>query len=294
VREYFLKQPKKWDVPSRRSLDQEAAIYWRTKTDPAFEALQALVPESYGYDPDNSVLTLQYLAEQRNLGRRADRFTPKAARLAGSTMGTFHREMRALAGSWPFGRQKPWYLSLNRVEPQAESEEWSEGRRELLRVVQEHAQFGEALDALRGEWSDETAIHSDWKLDNCLLSEDGRMQVIDWELATWGDPFEDIGTLLQSYWNAWVRRPGRHQLEAIRPALRAFLEGYAEADGRDPAQMAGRAVRFGAARMLQTAYESLDGAASLHGEAARLLQASLNLLTRPEWGAEQLFGADWN
>ncbi len=294
AREYFLKQPKDWDVPSRRSLEQEAAIYWQTKTDPAFYALKALVPESYGYDPENSVLTLQYLAEQSNLGRRSDRFTPGVARLLGATMGRFHREMRSMSGSAIFPRHTPWYYTLHRTEADSEREEWSGGRRELLRVLRKHREFGHALDALREEWREETAIHGDWKLENCLVTEGGRVQVIDWEFASWGDPFEDIGTMLQSYWNAWVRRPGQYRLEQIRPALRAFLRGHTDESDGDPAAITVRATRFGAARMLQSAYESLEDAESLHGEAALLLQASLNLLTRPEWAAEQMFGASWD
>src|SRR3954468_5435018 len=192
AREYFLKQPKKWDAASRRSVEQEAAIYWQTKTDPAFQPLRALVPDSYGYDPVNSVLTLQYLAERRNLGRMWERFTPEVARLAGSTMGAFHRDMRAVAGSPIFARRKPWHFSLHLIEP-GEQEEWNAGRRELLRVVRKHSDFGRALDTLRDEWREETAIHGDWKLENCLLAPGGtRIQVIDWEFASWGDPFEDI------------------------------------------------------------------------------------------------------
>jgi hypothetical protein len=40
AREYFIKQPRKWDAPSRRSLEQEASIYWQTKTDASFHPLR--------------------------------------------------------------------------------------------------------------------------------------------------------------------------------------------------------------------------------------------------------------
>lgn len=294
TREYFLKQPKKWDFGSRRSLDQEAAIYWRVKTDPSFQPLRALVPDSYGYDPGNSILTLQYLSGQTNLRRGAGRFKPERACFAGATMGALHREMRAISDSSVFPRHKPWCFSIHRAGDR-EEERLSGGRRELLRVVRKQDAFRHALDALREEWREETLIHGDWKLENCLLSADGeRIQVIDWELASWGDPFEDIGTMLQSWWSFWVRWPREYSIEEIRPALRAFLEGYAAADGRDPIAMASRALRFAAARMLQTAYEVLDKAEKLNADAVCLLQASLNMLTRPEWALGEIFGADWN
>ena len=58
--------------------------------------------------------------------------------------------------------------------------------------------------------------------------------------------------------------------------------------------MAPRALRFAAARMLQTAYEVLDAAEKLNADAVFLLQASLNILTRPEWALGEIFGAGWN
>ncbi len=292
AREYFIKQPKRWDMASRRSLEREAGIYWRARTEPGFAPLRALVPESYGYDPVNSVLTLQYLPGQSNLHRMPDRFSPAVARLAGATMGVFHREMRALADGTLFSRRKPWYLAIHQTGADGQAD-WSEGRKELVRVIQDNTGFACALDGLREEWREETAIHGDWKLENCLLSDTGgRMQVIDWEFAAWGDPFEDIGTMLQSYWGAWVRRPRQYAIEEIRPALHAFLEGYA-GDSCQAAGMAPRALRFGAARMLQSAYEALDEAEELNADAVCLLQASLNMFTRPDWALAEIFGAGW-
>jgi Ser/Thr protein kinase RdoA (MazF antagonist) len=293
AREYFIKQPKKWDGSSRRSLDQEAAIYWQAKIDPGFQPLKALVPEAYGYDPDNSVLTLQYLPGQTNLHITADRFSPDLARLAGATMGAFHRDMRSLSASALFSRRKPWYFSIHQAGPE-EQEDWNEGRRELLRVIQKYPGFGRALEALTEEWREETVIHGDWKLENCLLSSSpARLQIIDWEFANWGDPFEDIGTILQSWWGFWVRRPSQYGIEEIRPALRAFLEAYAAEDRQDAAEMAPRALRFAAARMLQSAYEALEKAEKLNADAVCLLQAGLNLLSRPEWALCEIFGPGW-
>ena len=289
-REYLIKQPKKWNTQSRRTLEQEAAIYWHAKTDPCFQAVRNLVPESYGYNPAESILILEYLAEQTNPLSIADRFAPQVARLTGAAMGAFHRDMRAIPDSSLFPRRKPWYLFVHQADA-GEMEDQSAGRREWHRVIQRQSEFARALDALREEWREETAVHGDWKLENCLLSASrDQIHVIDWELASWGDPFEDIGTLLQSYWNCWVCRHSQFPIGEIRPALWAFLEGYAAENQRDPAAMAPRALRFAAARMLQSAYEVLDKAEKMTADAVCLLQASLNILTRPEWALREIFG----
>jgi Ser/Thr protein kinase RdoA (MazF antagonist) len=289
-RQYFLKQPKSWDAPSRRSLEQEAALYWQSKTDPRFQPLKILMPESYGYDPVHSVLTLEYLPGQTNLRSLEGRFHKSVARMAGAAMGAFHRDMRTASDPAILPRRKPWYLSIHRAGGK-EEEQGSKGQREVVRVIQRPIEFGRALESLSGGWREETAVHGDWKLENCLLSQDARrIQVIDWEFANWGDPFEDVGTMLQSYWGFWVRSPAQYSLEQIRPALWAFLEGYAEADGRDPDEIASRAMPYAAARMLQTAYEAVDQEEKLNAAAVCLLQASLNILKRPQWALGEILG----
>jgi Ser/Thr protein kinase RdoA (MazF antagonist) len=294
ARAYFIKQPKKWDAAGRRALEQEAALYWQAGNDPAFRPLKELMPESYGYDPNCSILTLEYLAGQSNLHGLEDRFAPEVARLAGVAMGTFHRDMRSVSNSAVFPRERPWYLALHQLNPDAD-ESQSEGQREVIRTVQKHPEFGRTLDVLREGWREETAIHGDWKLENCLFhSRNGRIQVVDWELANWGDPFDDIGTILQSWWGFWVRQPGRHPIEKIRPALRAFLEGYAAAEARDPVAIAAEAIPYAGARMLQSAIESVQGEERLTASAVCLLQASLNILNRPQWSLGEIFGAGWN
>jgi len=292
-REYLVKQPKKWDAASRRTLEQEAAVYWRAKTDSAFEPLKALVPESYAYDPSQSVLILEYLAGRSNLRHSGRRFVPEVARLAGATMGAFHRQMRSESMAAQFPARFPWYIAVHQSN-WADLDDATEGQRELLRTIPRYAEFGNALESLRAECRGETVVHGDWKLENCLLAGDGSgLHVIDWELSHWGDPFEDAGTALQSYVVDWVRRPFEIAIGTVRTAVRAFVEGYAAEAQCDAAAIAPRALRFGAARMLQTAYEVLDHSDEMTADAVRLLQASLNILTRPEWAQSEIFGA-WN
>jgi aminoglycoside phosphotransferase (APT) family kinase protein len=91
-----------------------------------------------------------------------------------------------------------------------------------------------------------TLVHNDYKLDNVMLafpSADSNEAVeveavLDWEMATIGDPLADLGLTL-CYW-AWAEAP---QLRARGvPALTSqpgwytrdqFIERYAEGTGRD-------------------------------------------------------------
>lgn len=82
-----------------------------------------------------------------------------------------------------------------------------------------------------------TIVHGDYRLDNCLLAEDGRIAaVLDWEICTLGDPLADVG-LLQVYWAepdqaASALVPAPTALEGF-PRRKELLERYAEASGRD-------------------------------------------------------------
>jgi Ser/Thr protein kinase RdoA (MazF antagonist) len=290
AREYLVKQARKWTALGRGSVDREASFYWQVRTQPRFQALRSLVPESYGYDPTHSILILQFLPEQTTLHHAHDLFSPALARLVAREMATVHRDQRSEEISADLPGFPPWYLSIHEEDPAAQDEA-SEGQRELVRLVRKHAAFGRALDAVKAEWRAECLVHGDWKPMNCLISAArDRLSMVDWEFASWGDPRSDAGTMLQSYWNFWVRSPEQFPIAEIQPAMRAFLETYSAETGVALPDLLMPAIRFAAARMLQSAKESLTNFEGMNREGARLAQVSLNILTRPEQAAAQLLG----
>lgn len=54
-------------------------------------------------------------------------------------------------------------------------------------------------------------VHGDYRLGNFLFDESGLRGVIDWELAHWGDPMEDLGWLCVKSW----RFGGKHAVAGI-------------------------------------------------------------------------------
>jgi aminoglycoside phosphotransferase (APT) family kinase protein len=58
----------------------------------------------------------------------------------------------------------------------------------------------ERLQADVPEQGPATIVHGDYRLDNCLVGDDGKVAaVLDWEICTLGDPLADVG-LLMVYW----------------------------------------------------------------------------------------------
>lgn len=282
--EFLVKQAGTWDLPGRASVEREADLCRRAATDARFQPLRPLVPDVYSYDPVNSILIFEFLPDEASLADEPGRLNADVARLAGETMAVYHRQMQAAELAEVFPGNLPGYFSMHRWRPERLTAR-SGGQRELVRLVKRHAGFAPALEALAAEWRPSALIHGDWKLENCLISSDGaRMHVVDWELAAWGDPRWDVATILQSWWNRWVRDPVEYPLESVRPELRALLGAF---DGDIAVTL-----RFAAVRMLQSAWESLQDIAEIHGEAVRMAQVSLNILSSPEWAWEALLGRD--
>ena len=95
----------------------------------------------------------------------------------------------------------------------------------------------ERLSARVPEQHGAAIVHGDYRLDNCMLGDDGSVAaVLDWEICTLGDPLADVG-LLWVYWTD----PGTDSLlpQASPTALEGFLrkdevlDRYAAASGRD-------------------------------------------------------------
>jgi aminoglycoside phosphotransferase (APT) family kinase protein len=91
-----------------------------------------------------------------------------------------------------------------------------------------------------------TLIHNDYKLDNIMLRPESPScveAVLDWEMATVGDPLADIGAAL-CYW-AWAQAP---QLDSSAPLALTmqpgwytrdeFIQRYAQRTGRDLSHIA--------------------------------------------------------
>ncbi len=71
-------------------------------------------------------------------------------------------------------------------------------------------------------------VHGDFRNGNLIVDESGLRAVLDWELAHWGDPMEDLGWICVNSW-----RFGRHDLPVGGFGTREQLfAGYREGGGQ--------------------------------------------------------------
>jgi aminoglycoside phosphotransferase (APT) family kinase protein len=95
------------------------------------------------------------------------------------------------------------------------------------------------LDANKPEDIDLCIIHGDWRIDNMVfdLGQKKLVGVLDWELATVGDPLMDLGSAL-AY---WIDKDDEPMFASLRrqpsdldgmPTRKEFIEKYLELSGR--------------------------------------------------------------
>ena len=86
---------------------------------------------------------------------------------------------------------KRWYSQFQASDAQVD------GGLGLGVVHEVHDRLAAAIPPQQGA----AIVHGDYRLDNCMLGDDGRVvSVLDWEICTLGDPLADVG-LLWVYWS---------------------------------------------------------------------------------------------
>lgn len=95
---------------------------------------------------------------------------------------------------------------------------------------------GRWLDAHRPSQMQPGIIHGDYHVGNVIYAEDGGLlAIVDWEMATLGDPLVDLGRLLVSWPEAGAAKPFTMRVEKLDgfPSRREMVARYAERVQRD-------------------------------------------------------------
>jgi hypothetical protein len=313
---YLLKQGVGQD--GKATVAHESTVYQFLGATPEYVCLQPYLPRYYGYDQYERILILELLSDAqdfREYHRRARYFSTTSAAALGLALGKLHRLTstairRNQVGGF-FGRV-PWALSVHRPVLRL-FRDISSANLELIRIIQNVAEFPQMLDELRASWRVDSFIHHDIKWDNCLVfapSNSKRrtgLKIVDWEFADLGDSCWDAGAVFSNYLSFWLfsipvageEPPDRflelakYPLEKMQPAIRAYWRAYVQGMGLDAAQTEEwlvRAVKYAAARLVQTGFEQMQHATRLTGNLICLLQLSLNIMQRPREAIAHLLG----
>ncbi|MCH8617562.1 phosphotransferase [Undibacterium sp. TS12] len=312
----FIKQIKDMEAMSISTMQREAACY-RMALQEGYHGLAQLMPRMIDHDADRHCLTIDLLPSGENLTefhQRRHSFPVEIGKMLGVSLGTYHQTLRGkplraedLAN---FPRTAPWILSFHQTSLMG-GNTLSGGVQQLGAIIRQYPDLQNNLMRLARQWQYDSIIHGDMKWDNCVVYPDAEgklnLRIIDWELVDYGDASWDIGAILQAYLTAWIfsmplvqeNSPEKYvskaayQLETMQPAIHAFWRSYTETAGIGKAQANAyllRCIEYGAARMVQTAFEILYYSNTMTAHAATLLQVSQNILLNPRQAATALYG----
>lgn len=198
------------------------------------------VPQAFGLCEDEGVnerpfYVMEFVDGQvvRNQ-KQASRLTPElrqaASQSTASTLARIHAVDVDQVGLGDLGRKED-YIARQLRRWLRQFEESKTRDRPQVQEVHDH------LVARIPEQGKAGIVHGDYRLDNCILSDDGQvLAVLDWELCTLGDRNADVAQLLV-YW----AEPGDPEFALDSPptgvagfASRAeMLDQYQEASGRN-------------------------------------------------------------
>jgi aminoglycoside phosphotransferase (APT) family kinase protein len=309
---FFIKQLRAQDPESFEMLRREARVYELASQDPDFAALRDVTPPFFGFDADARTTILGALDGESlmQLHQRLGRFPLEVGEQLGRVLATVHRRVgRDIAANPPrevFNLEPPGIFTAHRGGPLVR---WlGPGQMRLVEHVRDNKSLARVLDELAATWRRDAFIHGDIKFENCVVanganardeSDSGAradIKLVDWELADFGEPAWDLGSLVQSYLalgllNAPAAPRGSllEQLRAsstnfdgMRRAVAAFWSAYREeAASGEPARKTvyERALFCTAARLVQSALEVMHGRLRPTPDALSLLAASIEVIT---------------
>ena len=144
--------------------------------------------------------------------------------------------------------------------------QWEASKTRELPIIDElHEEFAARIP----EQGPARVVHGDYRLGNCITSFEGRIAaVLDWEIATLGDPLADVGYVLHSWPEPGEAGPAHRMSPTSTPGFptRAeLLERYAQRSGRDVSGID-----------YYVAFSHWKSACIVEGVYARYLQGSLD------------------
>jgi len=291
---------------------------------PDLDSLVAYVPELVHFDPQNSILIVNYLDDYRDLAdfyAKENIFPPAIAASLGTILATIHRTTFENSAYQEFLNQTSnvspanslsEIRQLERITPEVFGMVPADGLK-FFALYQRYDSLGQAIAELASQFTPSCLTHNDLKLNNILLSkaweqsEQNLVRLIDWERSGWGDPAFDLGMLIGSYVQIWLGslvisksltieeslRLAMTPLELLQPSIAALSLAYFKTfpqiseDRPDFLKIVVQSIGFALITQIQAMiqYEK-----SFDNMGIAMLQVAKSLLCRPSQSIPTIFG----
>lgn len=292
---------------------------------PVLGNISAIAPLIKHFDEENSILVRNYFSEYVELGkfyRHQDSFPTEIATAIGTTLAGLHRatfqrrEYRDFMSAAPEGQFRYNFYNPAQGVESISPEIFGIVPTEALKfyiLYQRYESLESAIADLAYEWQPCCLTHNDLKLNNILIHsrwhqlDDCLVRLIDWEACSWGDPAFDLGTLLASYLEIWLKslvvdssielEESLHlamtPLEVIQPSLLALIRAYLNAfpmilDYRSDFLV--RVIQFAGLTLIHQIQETIKRRKHFDNADIYMIQVAKNFLTIPEQSIMSVFG----
>jgi aminoglycoside phosphotransferase (APT) family kinase protein len=241
AQEYVLRRPPFGNVvKTAHDMGREFRVLSK------LSAVYPPAPRPYFYCDDTNILGVPFYVMERRRGvvlRRADMLLdpPKARRLSEAlidNLARLHSIDYKAAGLADLGKPEGYVAR----QVTGWITRYTNAQTEPLPAMDRIAQW---LTDHMPTTSDAALVHNDYKYDNLLLDPEDLTRIVavlDWEMATVGDPLMDLGTTL-GYW-VEAGDPGAMHVNAVGPTAlpgslkrQELVARYADKTGRDVSGM---------------------------------------------------------
>jgi hypothetical protein len=190
---------------------------------PEINHLRSSLSEVIHFDLENSIIVFNYLNQYQDLAEfyaKYQEFPEEIAQVVGTTIAAIHRMTIDNNNYQKFFENSLKSQNINkgldRITPEIFGQLPADGLK-FFTLYQRYDNLGKAITQLNQAFTPACLTHNDLKLNNILVSLNWETEIedklpenkniirlIDWERGNWGDPANDLGTIIASYLQVWL------------------------------------------------------------------------------------------
>ncbi|WYL99856.1 MAG: aminoglycoside phosphotransferase family protein [Gloeotrichia echinulata CP02] len=289
----------------------------------AINHIRPIFSEAMHFDAENSIIVFNYLNDYRDLAEfymNENFFHTEIATAIGTTLASIHRltfdnpkygEFLQNAEGGSSQKTPKLIRDLDRITPEVFGTVPANGLK-FFALYQRYESLAKAIADLSNAFTPCCLTHNDLKLNNILLSlnweeavknesndRNSIIRFIDWERSAWGDPANDLGTLISSYLQIWLYsmisgktiaieeslRLATTPLQLLQPSIAAlftaYLAHFPEILERRP-DFLERVVQFCGLSLIRAIQATLQHEKAFGNSNICMLQVAKSLLCSPQ------------
>ncbi|MBO1058304.1 MAG: phosphotransferase [Dolichospermum sp. JUN01] len=295
---------------------------------PEITHLRASLSEAIHFDLENSIIVFNYLNQYQDLAEfyaKDQEFPEEIAQVVGTTIAAIHRMTIDNNNYQKFFENSLKSQNINkgldRITPEIFGQLPADGLK-FFTLYQRYDNLGKAITQLNQAFTPACLTHNDLKLNNILVSLNWETEIedklpenkniirlIDWEKGNWGDPANDLGTIIASYLQVWLYsivssktipieeclRLAAIPLSMIQPSLStlvtAYLTTFPEILELRP-DFLQLVMQFSGLALIRAIQARLQHEKTFDNSGICMLQVAKSLLCRPQASIPTILGME--